>query len=65
MHIYWLQIFALDPVVKTPNCLARKKAPYICNVSSQRNNLIKFSHFSHHAWIQKVLSEISFFLFFR
>ena len=38
--------FALDSVVvKTQNCLAHMKAINTCNVSPQRNNLIKLIHF--------------------
>ena len=40
LAFYWYQIFTLDSVVvKTQNCLARRRLPNYCNVSSQRNNL--------------------------
>ena len=43
-YIYWDQIVALDyVVVKTQNVFITHGGPNYCNVSSQKNNIIKLT----------------------
>ena len=46
---YWYQIFAIDSVVvKSTNAVQSVwRLPNYCNVSSQRNNLIKLTHYDY------------------